>query len=196
MRAPWLDLASDRDGATIVEFALILPPLLLTLLGLFDMAHNMYTAQMLNGVVQQAARNSTISGQKNASMQDTMVAKAVRSIAPGAKVQMQRLAYRDFTNVGRPEPWSDLNQDGKCSNGEPFEDMNKNKKWDKKPGTGIGNAREAVLYTVTITYTRFFPIAAVLPGQSKTIKMKASTVLRNQPYATGKQTIPPTGNCA
>ena len=46
-------LTADRQGATIVEFALVLPPLLLTLMGLFDMAHNMYTAQILNGAIQQ-----------------------------------------------------------------------------------------------------------------------------------------------
>lgn len=189
-------LLADQQGATIVEFALILPPMLLTLIGLFDMAHNMYTAQVLTGVVQQAARNSTIEGAKiNAPQQDTMVTKAVRQIAPGAKVQVQRLAYRDFAAVGRPEQWTDLNKDGKCNNGEPFEDINGNKKWDKKPGTGVGGAGEAVLYTVTITYNRLFPITAVLPGQSTTMKMSTSTVLRNQPYAIGQQAPTTTRNC-
>lgn len=37
-------LARSRQGATIAEFGLILPPLMITLTGLFDVAHNMYTA--------------------------------------------------------------------------------------------------------------------------------------------------------
>ena len=57
MRRFLRQLAADCRGATIVEFAMITPALLLTLMGLFDMAHNMYTAQMLNGAIQQAARH-------------------------------------------------------------------------------------------------------------------------------------------
>ncbi len=190
-------LAESRQGATIVEFALILPPLLLTLMGLFDMAHNMYTSQILNGAVQQAARNSTIQGTKSDRQAlDAAVKKAVLAIAPGAKVTFSRTYFRDFSSVGRPEDWSDLNSNGKCDNGEPFEDVNGNSKWDKKPGLGgIGGARDAVLYKVSITYTRPFPVAALIPGQSKTMTMESITVLRNQPYSSGSQTAPSTGNC-
>jgi len=190
-------LASNRQGATIVEFALILPPLLLTLMGLFDMAHNMYTAQILNGAVQEAARDSTIQGTKSDRQAlDRTVTKAVQAIAPGAKVTFSRSYFQNFSNVGRPEDWSDLNNNGRCDNGEPFEDVNGNGKWDKKPGLGgIGAARDAVLYQVWIKYPRLFPVAALIPGQSKTMDMTTVTVLRNQPYSSSGLTAPATGNC-
>lgn len=190
-------IGRDSQGAALVEFGLILPPLLLTLMGLFDMAHNMYTAQILNGVVQQAARYSTIEGAAGSkSALDAMVTKAVREISPDANVSFKRTAYREFSDVGRPEDWTDVNKNGRCDSGEPFEDANGNGKWDKKPGAnGLGSARDAVLYTVTISYTRLFPIAALIPGQSRTIRMKAVTVLRNQPYASGQTQNPVTGNC-
>lgn len=190
-------LARSRQGATIAEFGLILPPLMITLTGLFDVAHNMYTAQMLNGAVQEAARNSTIEGAKgNRATLDASVTEAVRAISPGAKAVFKRTAYTDFSSVGRPEDWTDLNHNGKCDTGEPFEDINGNAKWDKKPGAnGMGGARDAVLYTVIITYPRLFPIAALIPGQSPTMQMRTATVLRNQPYSTSQTSNPVTGFC-
>ena len=44
-------LGQDQTGATIVEFALITPALMVVLMGLFDLAYNMYTNEMLNGEV-------------------------------------------------------------------------------------------------------------------------------------------------
>ncbi len=190
-------LAADRQGATIVEFALVLPPLLLTLMGLLDMAHNMYTAQILNGAVQQAARDSTIEGTKSSwRVIDAKVTAAARVIAPGANVSIYRVYYQSFTDIGRPEDWTDMNNDGTCNNGEPFEDVNFNGRWDKKPGRGgIGAARDAVLYNVKISYPRLFPIAQLIPGQSKTMQMETQTILRNQPYSAAQQKNPATGNC-
>lgn len=190
-------LVADRQGATIVEFALVLPPLLLTLMGLLDMAHNMYTAQILNGAIQQAARDSTIEGTKNTRKElDAKVTAAVLAIAPGAKVTIWRAYFQSFSDIGRPEDWTDMNNDGTCNNGEPFEDSNFNGRWDKTPGKGgIGAARDAVLYNVTITYPRLFPVAQLIPGQSKTMQMQTQTVLRNQPYSAAQQKNPATGNC-
>ena len=59
MRRRIASLVRDAEGATIVEFALILPVLMVTLMGLFDLPYNMYTSQMLQGAIQNAARSST-----------------------------------------------------------------------------------------------------------------------------------------
>lgn len=198
MRRLVQSLASDRRGATIVEFALILPTLLVTLMGLLDMAHNMYTSQILNGAIQQAARKSTIEGaSRNAGGVDAAVTRSVLGVAPGAKVRFSRSAYRNFGDIGRPEDWSDLDGNGSCNNGEPFEDANANGGWDRSAGTaGFGGARDAVLYTVTVDYPRLFPIARLIPGQSSNVQMQSTTVLRNQPFGVAGKTQPKTGNCA
>ena len=197
MRRLFRQIAADQRGATIVEFALITPALMLTLMGLFDMAHNMYTAQMLNGAIQQAARNSTIEGAKGREAAlDAIVANAVKSISPGATAQFSRTAYRDFTSVGRPEDWTDVDSDGNCNAGEPYEDANGNGTWDRNPGSaGFGGARDAVLYTVTIEYPRLFPVARLIPGQSELMRIQSATVLRNQPFGAAATTAPAVGNC-
>lgn len=184
IRRAFKRLKRDEAGATIVEFALILPALMVLLFGLMDFALNMYTAQMLQGAIQDAARDSTIEGASaNDAAIDANVTKAVNAVAPGVAATFARKSYREFTGVNRPEDYSDLNGNDTCDAGEPFEDDNFNGSWDLDPGgSGFGGARDATLYTVTVNYRRAFPIYALIPGQTDNMTLVAKTVLRNQPY--------------
>lgn len=191
-------LLRDQRGVTAVEFALIAPALFVVLFGLFDLGYNMYTAEMLNGAIQKAARDSTIqSASDNSATLDAIVTNAVKAVAPSATLSFSRKSYSNFTGVGRPEDWVDLNANGTCDAGEAFEDANHNGIWDKDTGTtGFGSARDAVLYTVTVSYARAFPLAALIPGQTSTMTMSSSTVLRNQPYSQQDAVAAPAiGNC-
>ena len=168
------------------------------LMGLFDLSYNMYTTQMLQGAIENAARNSSLEGSTGKEAQlDATVSTAVHAVAPAAKLTFTRRAYSSFTKASRPEDFTDVDGNGMCNKGEPFEDANSNGKWDADGGkTGFGGARDAVLYTVVVKYQRAFPIAGLIPGQSKTFTLSAATVLRNQPY--GQQaanSAPATGNC-
>ena len=186
-------LRHDSRGATIVEFALLAPVLLLTLLGLFDMGYNTYTSSVLQGAIVKAARGSTIEGATPAAL-DARVEAAVHDIAPNATVTFDRKAYTSFSDVGAPEDFTDLNGDGVCNNGEPFEDVNGNAFWDADRGkSGGGGARDAVLYTVSVSYPRAFPVGKFI-GVSNTHEMQSQTVLRNQPWSE-QETAVKVSNC-
>lgn len=191
-------LARNQDGVSAVEFAMISPALFVVLFGLFDLAYNMYTTEMLQGAIQNAARDSTIEGaSSNSAALDEVVTKAVHAVAPNATMTFTRTSYANFTDAARPEDYTDLDSNGTCDNGEPYEDANGNGAWDAMGGkSGFGGARDAVLYSVTVNYKRAFPIASFIPGQTDDFTLVANTVLRNQPY--GQQDTPPTppvGNC-
>lgn len=189
-------LAGDTRGTAAIEFALCAPVLLIGMMGVFDLGHNMYTASIIHGAVQKAARDSTIEGaQDNEAELDQRVTGMVRQIAPGATLDFDRIAYSTFSDVGQPEDWNDVDGDGSCDGGEPFEDANGNGSWDADMGrTGFGGARDAVLYKVTVTYVRPFPVSKLI-GQPETFTTVARTVLRNQPFAA--QNVSRTaGNCA
>ena len=191
-RKPW-ELRRDARGATIVEFALLAPVLLLTLLGLFDIGYNTYTSSVLQGAIVKAARGSTIEGAAPAKL-DARVEAAVRDIAPNATVTFDRKSYTSFSDVGAPEDFTDLDGDGICNNGEPFEDANGNGSWDADRGrSGSGGARDAVLYTVTVSYPRAFPLAKFI-GVSDRHQAQSQTVLRNQPWDE-QDTSVKVGNC-
>lgn len=176
-------LRKNQHGAAAVEFALAAPVLLVGMMGVFDLGYNMYTASLLQGAIQKAARDSTIEGADDATI-DARVAKVVHDIAPQADTPtFNRTSYTNFSGVGRPEDYDDLNANSTCDNGEQYEDANGNGTWDANRGkAGMGGARDAVLYEVTVTYTRLFPVAKFI-GQSGDFTLKTLTVLRNQPYS-------------
>lgn len=184
-------LLRDQDGVTVVEFAMIAPTLLIAMMGILDLTYTMYTASMVQGAIQKAARDSTIEG---ASLQqsaiDARVRAAVLLVAPGATVNFTRKAYASYSLVGRPEDYTDVDGDGSCNHGDPYEDANGNGAFDLDRGaSGVGGARDAVAYTVTVTYPRFLPIGSLI-GRSNTASLTETTILRNQPYAANIRGVP------
>ena len=195
-RAGLATIVRDARGAAAVEFAIVAPAFLMVLLGAMDIGYNLYASMLLEGAVHKAGRDSTIEGAEARGLAiDNRVRDAVHDIVPGATIAFSRRAYIDYTEVGRAEEFTDANEDGDCNDGEPFEDLNGNGSWDEDRGReAMGGARDAVLYTVTVTYPRAFPVIELL-GFSPTVTARTRTVLRNQPYGQqNRATLP--GNCA
>lgn len=188
-------LLRDRQGATIVEFAIVVPVMMITMMGLGDLLYQMYVKELLNGAIQKAARDSAIQGgaQQTAAI-DAKVLTTISGImrmptsscasVPAAGTYCStRLSYATFGSVG-PEPFDDNNSNNQRDAGECYTDVNGNGQWDAEPGTsGQGGANDVALYTMRITYTRLFPVARLL-GAGATQTITAQTVLKNQPYAT------------
>lgn len=196
-----LGFLGDARGVTIVEFAMVLPVLLLLLMGLFDITYNLYMVSTLQGIVQKAARDSTLQSSDPAAADaalDAMVTNQVHALYPSATVTPTRRFYRTYAEAAakQAEPWSDTDHDGTCDHGEPFTDNNNNGVWDADGGNqGQGGAKDRTVYTVTVTYPHMFPIAKTM-GWSNTVKLAATTVLANQPYADqGVYTAPATLHC-
>jgi len=178
-------LAANTGGAYIVEFALTLPILILVLTGVFDLAHTQYTRALVNGTMQKAGRDLTLeSAPGSQSVIDGRVIAMVRQVVPAdATITLQKLSHFDFTDIGQAEQIVEP-QDGDtdCDPGESFIDANDNGGYDKNRGqVGIGGARDAVLYTAVVTWPRLFPVHR-FTGMSPNVSVRASTVLRNQPF--------------
>jgi Flp pilus assembly protein TadG len=185
-------LVGNARGATIVEFAIVAPVLVLLIMGLFDQLYQVYATSILNGAVQKAARDATLqvdnSASSNASL-DAAVLAIIKDLAPTAIAVSTRKSYPNFAGVGDPEPFVDTNHNGVRDPGECFTDTNGNGVWDVDPGiTGDGSASDVVLYTMTITYPRLFPAGKLL-GTGSTTSITASTIMKNQPWA--NQSVPP-----
>lgn len=190
-------LARDQRGATLVEFAIVAPVMGLLLMGAFDIAHTLYMRTVLQGVVQKVARDATLETGLAASQQTTLdnrVKAQVSAIANNATITITRKYFRTFASAStnRYEPWTDSDNNGTCNGGEPYEDTNGNSSWNSSGNTGQGAAKDAVVYTVTATYPRLFPLNGFIGG-SGTTTVSGSTVLRNQPY--GDQATPTVRNC-
>jgi Flp pilus assembly pilin Flp len=176
-------LRRDPRGAALVEFGLVAPLFVLMLMGLFEFGMQVYARSLIHGAMQEAARDATLEGADlDIEDLDQAVRWQVRNVIPRAEFEFTRTNYANFSDVGQPELFTDQNNDGECNNNEPFEDANANGIWDADRGRdGLGGARDAVLYEVTATYDRMFPLHSLM-GWDSEIMLEASTVLRNQPF--------------
>ncbi|MFN4136299.1 MAG: TadE/TadG family type IV pilus assembly protein [Novosphingobium sp.] len=176
-------LAADREGATIVEFAIVLPMFLLLLLGIMDVGQMVYGKSVLSGAVRRAARESALET-RTISGADARVLDAIRPVLPGVTIETSRTSYVDFSDVGRPEKWNDTNGNGRCDNNEVFTDENRNGQWDEEMGRkgSEGGGSDVVVYTVT---ARFKPVFKVpfLPQRWNERSLTSTAVTKNEAFA-------------
>jgi Flp pilus assembly pilin Flp len=190
----------DEDGATILEFALIAPVFLFMLLGTFEIGYAIYMRSALNGAIQHAARDATLQEASDPAVRrqtDDEVRNILKSIngsLTDADIKITRRSYVNFSNVERMEAYTDGNGNGTCDNSEPYTDENGNGKWGTVGRADNGGARDAVLYTISVTYDSVFPFetftrnsknrdaAFTLEGLSNQRTLTSETLLKNQPF--------------
>lgn len=189
-------LAHNQDGATLTEFGFVAPVLILLLMGIFDIGHSQYTSALVNGAMQDAGRDLTLesAGSRETDIDQTVIDQVTNVVPASATVTLEKLSHFDFSDIGEAEEWNDDNGDQICNNNEVYVDANDNGQWDSNRGqTGIGGARDAVLYTAIVRYPRLFPMSE-LAGLPQNVEIRASTVLRNQPFDEQDRSTA-TGNC-
>ena len=183
-RALFRRLRRDRRGTTVIEFAVIAPSMCLLIMGLSDMAYQSYIQAMLTGAMQKAGRDSGIQDNKTkGDAIDAQVIGVVRNVAKNATYVSSRKSYASFGQVA-PEQFDDNNGNNAYDKAsECFTDVNGNGVWDADPGTqGQGGANDVVVYTMTVTYPRLFPLAGLM-GLPPMQQVASTTTLKNQPYA-------------
>jgi Flp pilus assembly protein TadG len=197
-------LRADKRGATLVEFALVVPALMVVIMGLLDFSYRLYAKAMFEGAVQKAARDATLeSGATvtSGTLIDTKVKDAFKTVngtVTDSSFTFTRRNFKDFTNSGKMEP--STGPGGQCappSGGTTYTyvDINNSNSWDDGALAGQGGANDVVLYTAAVTYRSLFPVNSLF-GASTMQTIRASTVLRNQPYnSQATRATGPTRNC-
>ncbi|MEQ1550533.1 TadE family protein [Sphingorhabdus sp.] len=196
---------ADQDGVSVTEFGLIAPALFTMLLGTMDVGHTLYMRTVIDGAIQEVARDSSLEDGGILAKQQAIDARIKRqirnlnkSINPASDIVIKRRYYRNFTGAfnADEEDYTDTNDNGVCDNGEPYIDANLNESWDSDGGDeGQGGAKDVSIVTVTVTYDRLFPVAGLI-GLPEQITISANTVLANQPYAEqASYAAPQTRNC-
>lgn len=185
-------LKTDQSGVSVTEFGLISPALVVMLLGTMDAGHMLYMRTIVDGAIQEVARDSGLEdGQILAKQEaiDARITQQIRKLHKNADVDISRRYYRNFTQAfnAEAEDFTDTNNNGTCDNGEPFIDANLNEVWDADGADeGQGQAKDVAIVTVTVTYDRLFPMASLI-GMPERVSIGANTVLANQPWAEQQQ---------
>ena len=181
---PIPSLFRDKSGATVIEFAVVMPVMLMLIMGTMEFGLNIYVRSVLEGVMQQAGRNTSLeSGAANLSAIHTMVENRIKAIIPNATVTPTRKNFSSFITASKPEERYDSNGDGTIDANDCFYDLNDNGVFDDGSRPSIGSASDVVKYTETVQYPALIPAARYF-GISPTTSISATTILKNQPYNT------------
>lgn len=185
-------LRRDQSGAVLTEFGLLIIPLAVLMLGLLDLGYMMYTRSVLQGAVNDVARQASLENpQFEGEADDTLderIDNAIKGrltpLARGATYVIEKSAYSDFSGVDQPEKLvSDANGNGRHDPGDCWQDANANGTYDTDRGSdGIGGADDVVVYEVRVTMPVMFPLGS-LAGLGDTYDINVKAAIRNQPFA-------------
>ncbi|HUL08520.1 MAG TPA: TadE/TadG family type IV pilus assembly protein [Candidatus Acidoferrum sp.] len=183
--------ARSNDGAAALEFALVLPPLCIILVGMFEMSILMFTQASMEGALREAARFGMTGSVSDPAARQTQILaiidKDTFGFVPQDEATISFLIYPSFGDVNQPEPFTDKNGNGTYEAGiDQFtasQDINGNGVWDGDQGTaGVGAAAQIVQYTVQYDWHVITPFMAPIFGNNGKVHLKASIVLRNEPW--------------
>jgi Flp pilus assembly pilin Flp len=184
-------LVADFRGATMVEFAIVMPVFTVMICGFLDLGHWAYVRSTTSGALEQVARSAGVGGAAvNTTAFETQVETLVKNVAPFATFTWDRDSYNRFSSLGKPEKLtSDIDGDGNYDPGDCWEDLEPNGVYDTEPGRdGIGGADDILLYRVTVNFQPLIPLAKMLPGVPNVRQVNALTIVKRQPFAA--QTVP------
>lgn len=178
-------LRRDARGATLTEFGLIAVPLIMVLLGLFDMGYQSYAKSVLAGTLYKAARRAT-TGNYTTSQIDTYVNGQLTRFNRRATIAIVKKSYYEFSGVQKAEKIvGDTAPLGSYNVGDCFEDANASNTYSDASSSGTvgqGGSDDIIYYNVTMSFPRLFPLYRLM-GWTSTVSISENTVLRNQPYA-------------
>ncbi len=179
------------EGATAVEYALLLPVLLLMLLGIVEYNALMYASAVLEGATQIAAREGKTGYAQSGMTQQVYIYGIVKTRVTGLLdpnlLQISSKSYASLSAVGDPEPCISPSAPP-CPGtvGVNFIDINHNGVWDADQGAaGLGGAGDIVLYTVTYPWSIMTPIMQNFMGTNGVFTLTSSSIVKNEPYNIG-----------
>lgn len=193
-------LAKDESGATLIEFAIILIPLCIVLLGGLDLAYQSYVRSVMQGALDDIARRASVEAPSITCGTGTievrvecMIKEKVNNVARQGEYDVKIKNFYQFSGVGRSEKLTtDKLTVGVYDPGDCWEDVNNNGNFDQSTSsgrTGVGGADDIVFYEVNLKMPRITGITSFLSG-GPNYDITARSAVRNQPYKT--QTTPPT----
>jgi Flp pilus assembly protein TadG len=180
-------LRQDRNGISMLEFGLISPFVMVMLIGTLDVGHTLYTRSVVDGAMQEVARDSALEGGSVVAQQriiDDKVNGIIHTVVNTATVTTTRRYYKTFSkaSAAQAETYNETSGNSTCDANEIYLDANENNRWDADGADdGQGGAKDVVVITVKVDYPRLFPMATLI-GMPANIHLEANTVLANQPY--------------
>jgi len=187
--------ARNNDGAAALEFALVLPPLCLILVGMFEMSMLMFAQASMEGALREAARFGMTGSVSDPAQRKTQILaiidKDTLNLFDMNDASISFIVFPNFNDAAKRESYNERGgdpnrydaglDDGWVAHGT--NDDNNNGVWDDGGGAaGVGGAAQVVQYTVQYDWHVITPFMAPVFGNNGKVHLKASIVIRNEPW--------------
>jgi len=169
----------------------VVPVLLVLVGGIIEMSLLMFVNVLAEGGLREAARYGITGQGAEEGVRDDDIIQIVTDHTHGLldleTAGVSTKAYSSFGAIGEPEPFVDGSNgeplNGEYDEGEDFDDINENAKWDGDQGTlGAGGPGDVVMYELSYDWEFVTPILSAFAGQDNGVSMTASIAVRNEPY--------------
>jgi hypothetical protein len=187
--------ARSDDGAAALEFALVLPPLCLILVGMFELSMLMFTQASMEGALREAARLGMTGNVPDPADREDQILGIIDNYTLNLldmdDATITFLVYPNFGDVAGREDYTEKGGDpcrfdsGTDSGWAPHgtNDDDDDGVWDDGGADcGVGDAEQIVQYTVEYDWHVMTPFMAPVFGNNGKVHLKASIVLRNEPW--------------
>jgi len=182
-------LRRNRKGSAVTEFAIAAPVVIMATVGIIEFSMILFVSSLLEGGLREASRFGLTGFQPNGLTREERILKIVEDhthgLVDGTAANLSTLVYPSFDSIGQPEPFTDENSNGTFDAGEPYMDINGNNQWDPDMGAaGLGGPEDIVLYTIDYDWPLMTGMLNGFIGNNGKIELRASVVVRNEPYGT------------
>jgi hypothetical protein len=185
------NLIRCAKGATVIEFAVVLPVVLLFIMGIMEYNMIMYGMAVIEGATNIAARAGktgyTASGESQQDYVYGIAQGLVSGLLDPTQLTISSKSYANFADIGQPEPCiSPPSPPCPGTPGVNFVDVNHNGIWDSDQGAaGLGGSGDIVVYTLTYPWHITTPFLQNVIGNNGVFNLTASAVVKNEPYSIG-----------
>ncbi|MFC3714179.1 TadE/TadG family type IV pilus assembly protein [Sphingoaurantiacus capsulatus] len=179
-------LRRDQRGAAVVEFAFMVMPMLMMLLGGIELGYLAYSKTVLEGAIRQASHMAATGQYSADDIGDEVRERLARIGAVDDDVEIVTRAYGSFEDVQKPEPLtSDVEPlGGAPGRGDCFIDLNGDGQWSEDASqAGLGASEDIVYFEVTATYPLLFKMMGkLLDADEGRMTLVANATVKNEPF--------------
>ncbi len=178
-------LAGDCRGSAMLEFAIILPVLLMFVFGCIEIAVIIFLSSSIESAILQASRYGITGETSGGLSRQERVLEIVERNSFGLLdmdvVDLETRVYANFGDIGASEPFTDANDNDAFDPGESFTDVNGNGVWDADIGeAGLGGPSDVVVYRLRYSWGIMTPFIQGVLGQK--FPYVSSVAVRNEPF--------------
>ena len=191
-------------GAVTIEFAMVLVPMLMMLLGGIEYGQFAYTNSVLKSAMRDVSRMAATGGHSITELNLTVKNRLAEVGIPAADVTTSARSYAQFGDLySKSEPITQDNEPkgGAPSSGDCFLDFDRNGSWSSET---TGGADDVLFYEVTARYHLMFGFLGALAGgnspdgdknwfgtENGVLMLRANTTIRNEPFNNPPETCIP-----